>query len=140
MSGTILVRDIMTRSVQTVGVSASVREAVLKMNKYRIGSIVVIGRGKPVGIVTERDILERIVEPFIDPRTIGVKEIMSSPVVTIPPDTSIEEAATLMAKNGIKKLPVMEDERLVGIVTTMDLMRAGPRLINVLEELLRVSR
>lgn len=140
MSGTILVRDIMTRSVQTVGVSASVREAILKMNKYRIGSIVVIGRGKPVGIVTERDILERIVEPFIDPRTMGVKEIMSSPVVTIAPDISIEEAATLMAKNMIKKLPVIEGDRLVGIITTMDLMKAGPKLINVLEDLLRVSR
>jgi CBS domain-containing protein len=110
------------------------------MNKYKIGSIVVIGRGKPVGIVTERDILERIVEPFIDSRTIGVKEIMSSPVVTVPPDISIEEAATLMARNMIKKLPVMEGDKLVGIVTTMDLMKSAPKLINILEELLRVNR
>ena len=135
-AGILLVREIMIRAVKTVGVNVNVRKAVQKMNKFDIGSIVVMDGKKPVGILTERDIL-RLVEQSIDPSIIKVKEVMSSPVTTISPDTSIEDVARLMAKKGVKKLPVTEDDRLVGIVTATDIMKAGPKLIDLLEDLLR---
>jgi len=132
-----MVRDVMTKAVKTVRIDSNVREAVQKMNKFDIGSIVVVDNRKPVGIITERDILRRIVEQSIDPSIVKVREIMSQPIVTVDSDTSIEEAARLMAKKQIKKLPVVENDRLVGIITSMDIMRAAPMLFSLLEELLR---
>ncbi len=140
ISGIILARDIMSRPVETIEINASVIDAVVKMNKSKHGSIIVTAKEKLIGIVTERDILERIVERFLDPRETKVSEIMSSPVVTIPPDISIEEAAKVMTEKNIKKLPVMENDRLVGIVTSMDLVKAGPRLLVMLEDLLRLGK
>ena len=140
MASGLLVRDIMTKTVKTVRINASVREAVRRMNKFNIGAIIVLERKRPVGILSERDILKRIVEQCIDPSTVKVKEIMSSPVITINPDNSIEDAARLMTKKGIRKLPVVEDDRLVGIVTSVDLMGAGPKLVDLLEDLLKISK
>lgn len=140
LSGVLLVRDFMTRAEKTVRIDANVREAVKKMNKFNIGSIIVMQGRRPVGILTERDILRRIVESFLEPSLIKVKEIMSHPLVTIKSDVSIEEAARLMTKKRIKKLPVVENDRLVGIITSTDLMRAGPKLVYLLEDLLRISK
>lgn len=140
MAGVLMVRDVMTKAVKTVRVDDSVMEAVQKMNKFRISSVVVMDGKRPVGILTERDILERIVEHCIDPRVIKVRESMSSPIVTIRPHMSIEEAAGLMAQKKIKKLPVIADDKLVGIVTSMDIMRAAPKLVNLLEDLLRIGK
>jgi CBS domain-containing protein len=127
----------MTKAVKTVRFSISVRDAVRKMNKFFIGSILVVDDNKLVGILTERDILRSIVEQGIDSSVVKVKDVMSSPVITIYPDTSIEDAAQLMANKQIKKLPVMDEGKLVGIVTSMDLMKAAPTLVKLLEDLLR---
>jgi len=79
LSGILLVRDVMTSAVKTVKVADSVMEAVRKMNKFKIGSVIVMDGERPVGIVTERDILERVVEQGIDPNLMEVKNIMSTP-------------------------------------------------------------
>lgn len=140
MTGILLVRDFMSKNVKTVRVDATVKEAVKKMNKFRIGSIIVIRGKRPVGIITERDILERIVEPCMEPTAIKVKDIMSSPVIFTRPDVSIEDATSLMSAKKIKKLAVIENDKLVGIVTSMDMIRASPKLINALEELSRTKQ
>ena len=140
MTGVLLVRDFMSKDVKTVRVDDTVREAVRKMNKFRISSIIVMEGKRPVGIITERDILERIVEPCMEPTAIRAKEIMSSPVISASPEVSIEDAARLMATKKIKKLAVIENSELVGIVTSMDLMRASPKLLNLLEELRRTKQ
>ena len=137
MAGIVLVRDVMTKAVKTARTDDTVIEAVQKMNKFGIGSIVVMEGEKAVGIVTGTDVLRRIVEPCTDPTLVKVREIMSSPLVSVSPEASIEEAAKLMANKKIKKLPVIEKGKLTGIVTSMDLMRAGPELISLLEELLK---
>ena len=138
MSGIILVRDIMRRNVKTVRTDDSVHAAVLKMNKFQIGSVIVTNNGRAVGIITERNILERIVEPRLDPGTIWAKDIMSSPLVTVGPNDTVEEAAKVMAQKRIKKLPVVEGDKIVGVVSTSDIVRANPTQIGILEELLRV--
>ncbi|MCP8305109.1 MAG: CBS domain-containing protein [archaeon] len=127
----LMVRDVMTRDVKTVGMNDSVREAVQKMNKFNIGSVVVVDteRRRPVGILTERDIL-RMVELYPEPTIFEVKRIMSTPLVTIDPNTSLEEAARVMTKRGIKRLPVVEDNKLVGMITSSDIMRASPKLVS----------
>ncbi len=138
MSGIILVRDIMRRNVKTVRTDDSVHAAVLKMNKFQIGSVIVTNNGRAVGIITERNILERIVEPRLDPATIWAKDIMSSPLVTVEPNDTVDEAAKIMAQKRIKKLPVVEGDKVVGVVSTSDIVRANPTQIGILEELLRV--
>ncbi len=138
MSGIILVRDIMRRNVKTVRTDDSVHAAVLKMNKFQIGSVIVTNSGRAVGIITERNILERIVEPRLDSETIWAKDIMSAPLVTVGPNDAVEEAAKIMAQKRIKKLPVVEGDKIVGVVSTSDIVRANPTQIGILEELLRI--
>ena len=130
----------MTTNVKTVRPFSTVRDVVRKMNKFGIGSVLVVGEDRPVGIITERDILRRIVEPFLDPSVIKAKDIMSTQLVTISGDVSVEAAARLMVRRKIKKLPVVEDEKLVGIVTSMDVMKANPKIVSLLEELLKTKR
>lgn len=128
----------MMRNVKTVRTDDSVHAAVLKMNKFQIGSVIVTNNGRAVGIITERNILERIVEPRLDPGTIWAKDIMSSPLVTVGPNDAVEEAAKIMAQKRIKKLPVVDGDKIVGVVSTSDIVRANPTQIGILEELLRV--
>ena len=138
MSGIILVRDIMKRNVKTVRTDDSVRDAVSKMNKFRIGSVIVTNNGRPVGIITERNVLQRIVEPCLDPATVRAKDIMSSPLISIDSHIAVEEAAKIMARKNVKKLPVIESQRVIGIVSTSDIVSTSPTQLSILEELLRV--
>src|SRR4030043_29813 len=103
MSGIILVRDIMAKNVKTVRTDDSVHDAVVKMNKFDVGSVIVVNN-RPVGIITSKNVLTRVVEPRLDAGTVRVKDIMSSPLITIEPDASVEDAAKIMAQRRIKKL------------------------------------
>jgi CBS domain-containing protein len=138
MSGIILVRDIMMRNVKTVRTDDSAWDAVVKMNKFRIGSVIVTNNGRSVGIITERNILERIVEPRLDPSSVRAKDIMSAPLITVDLNAAVEEAAQIMARKGIKKLPVVDGGRVVGVISTSDIVRTSPTQLGILEELLRV--
>jgi len=131
MAGVILVRDIMTRNVKTVSPSSTVMEAIRKMNKFRIGSVVVTQGRRVVGLITERDILRNVVEAQLDPSLVKAREIMSTPIVTIDEDTTIEEASRSMTRKQIKKLPVVRNGSLVGIVTATDIARSAPQLVNL---------
>ena len=137
MAGVIPVRDIMSVDVKTVHPDAAVLEAVQKMAKFDVGSIVVIDASlRPVGIITERDVLLDVVIPRLPVDIVTALEIMSRPIVSISPDMSVEQAARLMSKKHIKKLPVVEGNKLVGIITSMDLVRTEPRLIEQLGDLI----
>jgi CBS domain-containing protein len=134
VSGILLVRDVMTTKVKTTRPFSTVKDAVEKMNRFAIGSLVVVKDDRPVGIVTERDIMQKIVAPFFDLSVAKVKDIMSTQLITIRGDVGVEEAASLMVKKKIKKLPVVEDEKLVGMITSMDIMRANPKIVSFFEE------
>jgi len=140
MAGIVLVRDIMSKDVRVVRPDTSVKEVVATMNKFDIGSIIVVQGDRPVGIITERDILRRLVEPCLAPETLTARQVMTSPVLTISETASIEEAAKLMAKKRVKKLPVMNDGKLVGIVTFTDIVIKVPTMFSLLEELVRPYR
>jgi len=139
MSGLIMVRDVMTKNVKTVKTDDTVHAAVQKMNKFDIGSVIVTAGGRPVGIITDTSILRRIVGPRMDPATIWAKDIMTSPLITIDPNADLTEAAKIMAKNNINRLPVMEGDKLVGLISSTDIVKANPTQLSILEELLRVS-
>jgi len=134
-----MVRDVMAKNVKTVKTDDTVHAAVKKMNKFDIGSVIVTASGRPVGIITETNIMRRIVEPRMDPATIWAKDIMTAPLITIDPNADLTEAAKLMADNNINRLPVMEDDKLVGLISSTDIVKANPTQLSILEELLRVS-
>ena len=90
--------------------------------------------GKANGIVTERDILKRIVAEDKNSRNTKVKEIMSSPLVTIEPSTNLEKAANIMFEKKIKNLPVIHENRLVGLVSLQDICKLQPEVLRLLRE------
>ncbi|MGC8998978.1 MAG: cyclic nucleotide-binding/CBS domain-containing protein [Candidatus Bathyarchaeia archaeon] len=138
MAGIVLVRDVMSKNVRVVRPDSSVKEVVATMNKFDIGSVVVVQGERPVGIITERDILRRIVEPCLAPETLTARQIMTSPVITIDENASINEAARLMVKKGIKRLLVTRNnDELVGIITFTDIVTKVPDMLSILEELVR---
>jgi len=139
MSGFIIVRDIMAKNIKTVKPDDSVHAAVLKMNKFDIGSVIVISSGRPVGIITETNVMRRVVEPRMDPATVWVKDIMTSPLVSIEETASVAEAAKIMADRKINRLPVINGSKLVGLISSTDIVKANPTQMGILEELLRVS-
>lgn len=119
------VADAMTDAVETVSVDATASVAASVLRREEIGSLVVGRDGDAVGIVAESDFVA-LVSERADP-TIPVSAFMSAPVVTTTPETPLDEAARTMRSEGIKKLPVLDDGELAGIVTTTDLAHFLPR-------------
>lgn len=137
MAGIVVVKDVMTKTVKIVKPDTLVKTVVATMNKFDIGSIVVVKGDRPVGIITERDILRRIVEPCLAPETLRAREVMTSPIITISSTASIDEASRIMARKKIKRLLVIENEKLVGIITFTDIVTQVPKMLRILEELVR---
>lgn len=136
MAGAILVRDVMTRNVKSVGTNQPLIEAIQLMYKFDIGSIIVIQRAKPVGIITDRDVIRNIAMSQLDPVNLKAKDLMSTPLITIEENASIEEAAQIMIRRKIKRLPVMKGEKLTGIITVTDIAKTTPQLVKVFEDLM----
>jgi CBS domain-containing protein len=129
------VEDVMVDEVITVDADATVHEAVRLMNKNEIGCVIVVLKGKPVGIITERDMLKRVLAKSVDPDKIKVSDIMSAPLILGKPKMEIENAVRLMFKTKIKKLPVINRGKLIGLVTLTDLTRFQPHMIKILKKL-----
>jgi CBS domain-containing protein len=129
------VGDVMVREVITVDENSTVKEAVDIMNEFQIGSLIVLGKGKAMGIVTERDFLRRVIAGAKDAENTKVREIMTVPLVVVEPSTDLEEAVKLMFQRKIKKLAVVDGKKLVGIVTLTDIARFQPQMIKMLKQL-----
>jgi CBS domain-containing protein len=129
------VQDAMIREVVTLDENATVREAAKIMNKFEIGSLIIVSKGKAVGIVTERDLLKRVVAEARDANTTKVNEIMTTPLVVVEPDMDLEKAVKQMFQMKIKKLPVIDGKRLVGLVSLTDIARFHPPMIRLLKQL-----
>lgn len=119
------VEDFMTKKVVTIESSKSVFEAARMLAERGVGSLVVVEQGKPVGIVTDRDVLTRAVVKGLDLKKVSVCEIMSKPLITVRPESSILEAIALMDKHSIRRIPVVRGEEIVGIITSSDVGRAS---------------
>ncbi|MBS7655095.1 CBS domain-containing protein [Candidatus Bathyarchaeota archaeon] len=115
------VSQIMSKNVITVDASEKVLKALQIMAEKGIGSVLIVKNGKPVGILTERDIAKKLVanKETLDKKT---EDVMSKPLITVSPDTGIFEALQLMRKNNIRRLPVVKNGKLEGIITEKDLL------------------
>jgi len=119
------VSEIMSKDVVTISAGATMAEAAKVMGEKHIGSLVILERDEPKGIVTERDLLSKVLAKGLDPEKVKVKEVMSSPLVTIRPTATIKEAArTMIERKG--RLVVLRNGKLVGIITAADLIKSLP--------------
>ena len=116
------IKDIMTKEVVTIETNKSVFEAAELMTSKGLGCLVVVIKAYPVGIITERDIVRRIVAKRAS-LDVKVIDIMTKKLITIDPDTSLKEAARVMSTNKIRRLPVLKNNKLVGIVVASDFVR-----------------
>jgi CBS domain-containing protein len=121
-----LVKEIMTRNVVTIDANASVVDACMKYRDEKIGCIVVLKNKECLGIVTERDIIERTICMKRDPANTPVADIMSPHLITINVLDSVDKAIDLMKNYKIKKLPVIQHDSIVGILTVTDISRSRP--------------
>jgi CBS domain-containing protein len=112
----------MTKNVITIDLKKSVFDAAVLMSEKLIGCLVIVDGEEPVGIVTERDFVRRVVAKNL-PLETTVSEIMSQPLITIDPDASLREAARLMLNNKVRRLPVVKENKLVGIIVIADFAR-----------------
>lgn len=116
------VKDVMISDLTTLDVSTSIRDAAKLMDKKDIGCIIVTKNQLPIGILTERDFVKRIAAKEKS-LTASLEEVMSSPLIEIDPNETVWEAAQIMKTNNIHKLPVKQDNQIIGIVTTTDLVK-----------------
>jgi len=132
---TLRVKDVMVKEVVTIDDNVTVKEAADVMNRFEIGCLIAVRRGKAMGILTERDILKRIVADAKDAAKTKVKDVMTSPLVVAEPSMDLAEAVKLMFQMKIKKLPVVDGKRLVGLVSLTDIARFQPQVISILKQL-----
>lgn len=133
-----LIREIMSRSIVTVKPEITLKEAAKVMSEAHIGSLVVYSDEKIIGILTSSDILKAIAGEK-DPSMTFAADVMSKNVQTIGPDKDIKDAVDVMMKHRIKKLPVVNDGKLVGLVTTSDIVSVEPRMIATFSELVSLK-
>src|SRR5438876_11798234 len=115
------VRDAMTEDPRSIGQSASVVEAARLMREQHIGSLPITEGEKLVGMITDRDITTRVVAEAADPKVTSVGDVYSRDLISVEPDKNLQEALELMARHQVRRLPVVETDRLVGIVTRADI-------------------
>lgn len=142
MRSGIAVGEIMNVRVVTAKPNMTVREAAKLANKYRIGGLPVITEKKKLtGVITERDIMTKVVAKNRKPEKVKVKDIMTSPPkVTSTPDEDMNSVAKKMSEYDVSRMPVVtENKKLVGIVTNKDVIENAPRLIDVLLEQARLK-
>ena len=134
MTKEVIVKEAMKTNLAVVNPSITVIEAAKIMKKRKIGNVLVIQDNQPVGILTESDILKKVVAEGKNPNEVLVKEVMSTPILITDPYVSLEEAMKKMTKCNVRRLPVIEDDKLIGIITLKDISRMSPILHEISRE------
>ncbi|MCW4001418.1 MAG: CBS domain-containing protein [Candidatus Bathyarchaeota archaeon] len=135
-----LVRDVMSSPVVTMSEDETANRAASNMDMNDLGAVIVQSNtGKSIGIITERDIVKRVVAKNLKPDTVKAKEIMTTPLVTIEPEATITDAARRMTRLDIRRLGVIYKGNLVGIISSKDILGVMPELIEIMQERQRIE-
>lgn len=129
----VYVKDIMIKSVITIDENKTVKQAGELMKKTRRGCLIVTKKDKAVGILSDSDVMKRVVARNLLPSKIKVKEVMSKPLVTIQPNEEILDAVRKMKRSNIHRLPVISNGRLIGIISLSDIAKTSPEMLDLLE-------
>ncbi len=138
-SPNIRVKDIMTIEVFSVDAEETVLKAVGLMTEKNISSLLVRKGDKEVGIITERDVLTKVIAKGVIPSEIKVEDVMSAPLIVIEAKAGIEDAAKKMREKKIRRLPVIREGKIIGIITETDITKIEPELIFLEREHARLS-
>ncbi|MGH2586999.1 MAG: CBS domain-containing protein [Dehalococcoidia bacterium] len=122
-----IVREMMTGNPESVDAQAMVGDAAKVMREMNVGSVPVVSEGRVAGIVTDRDIAVRVIAENRNPTTVRVADVATANPLTIGPEAAVEEAARLMAQHQVRRLPVVEDGRLIGMLSLGDVSVEGNR-------------
>ncbi|NHV11846.1 MAG: CBS domain-containing protein [Candidatus Verstraetearchaeota archaeon] len=132
------VKDYMSRVILSADKNLSVFEAAKLMVEKKIPYIIVLDGGKPVGIVTEEDLISKVLAADRDPKITKLSDIMTTPLLTIDPDATLSEAAAIMSEKRVRKLPVVRDGIIYGVLTTQDVANYLNDYLNrVLKDILK---
>ncbi len=135
-----LVRDVMSSPVVTMDEDETSNKVAFTMDENDFGCVIVVNKSKkPIGIITERDLVARVLGKNLKPDMVKAKEIMTTPLVTIEPEASISEAARRMNRLDIRRLGVFYKGNLVGIVSSKDILGVMPELIEIIQEKSRIE-
>jgi CBS domain-containing protein len=134
-------KEVMKRNPTMISIEATVAKAAKVMCQEEVGSCIVIQRNLPIGIVTEEDINCKVVAKDLKPSHVHVNEIMSTPLITVSADKTVGDAAHMMVKHKVRRLPVVdEDRKVIGIVTVRDLLTVSNELNELLTDLIEINR
>jgi len=140
MVSKIIVKDLMSTNVNVFKNESTALEVVKAMSDCDVDYVIVVQSGKPTGIITERDIIVRMLTQGLDPRVVIARAIYTNPLVTIEETATVEEAAKLMKEWKIKHLPVTRDGKIAGMLTYLDIAFNVPELLPAMKELYRPSK
>ncbi len=134
-----LVRDIMSSPVLTIDVKKTALEASKLMRKHRKGFLVVTDRNKPVGVLSDSDLIDKVVCKNIKSDKVKLENLMREPIIAVDPEDDVLAASRKMKENNIHRLPVVSNGRVVGIVSLTDIARTSPEMLDLLEYRLKMK-
>jgi CBS domain-containing protein len=135
-----IVKDVMTSPVVTIEETAAANKVAELMLDNKVGCVIVVDKmGNAIGIVTERDLVGRILAKSLAPSSTKAKDFMTSPLVTVEPDANVTDAARMMSKKDIRRLGVLYKGKLVGIVSSKDILGVMPELLEIMQERTRIE-
>lgn len=130
-----LVKDVMSSPAVTIEENVSANRVAHLMDKNDLGCIIVTSKDeKPIGIITERDLVVRVLAKNVKPDTLRAKEVMTAPLINIEPDATVTEAARRMSRLNIRRLGVIYKEKLMGIISSKDILAVMPELLETIQE------
>ena len=130
---TLTVADVMTKDIITIDENATVKQAATIMDKNQISCLITLRKGRAIGIITERDLLKRIIVENRNPEKTKVAKIMSTPLEITTPDTNLEEVLRHMFKKKIKKLAVINKQNILGLISLTDIVYCQPTIMTLLK-------
>lgn len=139
MDTKVTVHDAMTSNVITADPATTIADAAVLMSRFKIGCLVITSEIEPEGLITESDIIEKVVSKNILASEITIDKVMTKNLIMIDPGSELNQAARLMAKNSIRRLPVVNNGMLVGILTSTDVLMVSPELTELLVENARME-
>ncbi len=140
METRLAVRDVMTRTVVTATPEMTAAQAGKKMVEKRVGSIIIVTDDKPVGIVTESDMVAKVIFKNVKPSSIKLEQLMSKPLITTKSSDDVHDAVLMMVQKKIRRLPVLDGDELVGIITDADVIQVSSEVNQILDNLIEMNR
>jgi signal-transduction protein with cAMP-binding, CBS, and nucleotidyltransferase domain len=134
-------REVMQKHPIMISIEATAAKAAKTMCSEEVGSVIILKNTKPIGIVTEEDLACKVVAKDLKPSSVHVSDIMSTPLITVSAEKTVVDAAKMMVKHKVRRLPVIDDKKqVIGIVTVRDLLTVSNELNELLADIIEINR